>query len=109
MDIKKLQEGITEVKDPRRAWGNLRHKLEDILIIGLCSVICKGEDFEDMELFGKEREEWLRACLKSSDEKSKEGKDGHLQGRMETSLTVFPETAIFFKPTKGTFHNPAHG
>ena len=63
MDIKKLQEGITEVKDPRRAWGNLRHKLEDILIIGLCSVICKGEDFEDMELFGKEREEWLKNFL----------------------------------------------
>ena len=63
VDIKKLQEGITEVKDPRRAWGNLRHKLEDILIIGLCSVICKGEDFEDMELFGKEREEWLRKFL----------------------------------------------
>ena len=63
MDIKKLKESIKEVKDPRRAWGNLRHKLEDILIIGLCSVICKGEDFENMELFGKEREEWLRKFL----------------------------------------------
>ena len=46
MDIKKLQEGVKEIKDPRRTWGNLRHKLEDILIIGLCSVICQGEDFE---------------------------------------------------------------
>ena len=63
MDIKKLQESVKEVTDPRRAWGNLRHKLEDILIIGLCSVICKGEDFEDMELFGREREKWFRNFL----------------------------------------------
>ena len=52
MDIRKLQESVKVVTDPRRSWGNLRHKLEDILIIGLCSVICPGEDFEDMELFG---------------------------------------------------------
>ena len=51
------------VQDPRREWGNLRHKLEDILIIGLCSVICCGEDFVDMEEFGKDREEWLRGFL----------------------------------------------
>lgn len=63
MDIKKLKESVKEVKDPRRAWGNLRHKLEDILIIGLCTVICQGEDFEDMEVFGKEREEWLKKFL----------------------------------------------
>jgi len=31
MEIKKLQEGIKEVKDPRQQWGNLRHKLEDIV------------------------------------------------------------------------------
>lgn len=54
---------MKEVTDPRRAWGNLRHKLEDILIIGLCSTICCGEDFEDMEAFGKDREEWLRGFL----------------------------------------------
>ncbi len=63
MDIKKLQESVKEVKDPRRSWGNLRHKLEDILIIGLCSIICQGEDFEDMELFGRERKEWLEKFL----------------------------------------------
>lgn len=42
---------------------NLRHKLEDILIIGLCTIICKGEDFTDMEDFGKERLEWLSTFL----------------------------------------------
>lgn len=63
MEIKKLQEGVKQVKDPRRQWGNIRHKLEDILIIGLCSVICQGEDYEDMELFGTERKEWLEGFL----------------------------------------------
>ncbi|MDR1159096.1 MAG: transposase family protein [Syntrophomonadaceae bacterium] len=59
MNIQKLKEEISEVSDPRRAYGNLRHKLEDIIIIGLLSTICPGEDFADMEEFGKEREKWL--------------------------------------------------
>ena len=45
------------MNDPRRTkCGNIRHKLEDIVIIGLCCIICGGEDFADMEEFGKERE-----------------------------------------------------
>jgi len=63
MEIKQLKESLQAVSDPRRSWGNLRHKLEDILIIGLCSTLCCGEDFEDMEDFGKDREEWLRGFL----------------------------------------------
>ena len=63
MEINKLREELRKVPDPRRQYGNLRHKLDEILIIGLCSVICYGEDFEDMEDFGKDREEWLRGFL----------------------------------------------
>jgi len=63
MKIERIKEEIKEVTDPRRRYGNLRHKLEDILIIGLCTVICGGEDFTDMEDFGKEREQWLRNFL----------------------------------------------
>lgn len=63
MEMQGLKENLKRVKDPRRGWGNLRHKLEEILIIGLCSVICCGEDFVDMEEFGKDREEWLRGFL----------------------------------------------
>lgn len=43
--------------------GNLWHKLEDILIIGLSSVVCQGEDYEDMELSGTEQKEWLEGFL----------------------------------------------
>lgn len=63
MEIERLKEEIGKIEDPRREWGNKRHKLEDILIIGLCSIICCGEDFVDMEEFGKDREEWLRGFL----------------------------------------------
>ncbi len=52
------------MEDPRRTdRGNIRHRLEDIIIIGLSTLICGGEDFPDMEEFGKEREEWLRTFL----------------------------------------------
>ncbi len=63
MEIEKLKNEIKEIDDPRRSWGNKRHMLEDILIIGLCSVTSCGEDFVDMEEFGRDREEWLRGFL----------------------------------------------
>lgn len=63
MDINKPKENLRGIEDPRRRWGNLRHKLEDILIIGLCTVICCSKDFVDMEDFGIDREEWLREFL----------------------------------------------
>ena len=43
--------------------GTIRHKLENIIIIGLCTLVCNGEDFSDMEEFGKQREEWLKEFL----------------------------------------------
>lgn len=62
--IKKLKEEIKNIEEPRRTkYGNIRHKLEDILIIGLCTVICGGEDYTDMEGFGIEREDFLRNFL----------------------------------------------
>lgn len=36
MDIEKLKGEIKNIKEPRRKYGNIRHKLEDIIIIGLC-------------------------------------------------------------------------
>lgn len=63
MDIKRLKELMERVPDPRRDYGNCRHKLIDILIIALCSVICGGEGFEDMEEFGENRESWLKGFL----------------------------------------------
>ncbi len=64
MNIKKLKEEIKNISEPRRTtYGNIRHKLEDIIIIGLCTVICGGEDFADMEEFGKSRKKYLAEFL----------------------------------------------
>ena len=64
MKIDELKGRLKSLDDPRRTnRGNYRHKLEDIIIIGLCSIICGGEDFVDMEDFGKEREDFLRQFL----------------------------------------------
>ena len=64
MEIKELKELLSKAEDPRRTdRGNIRHKLEDIIIIGLCTLICNGEDFCDMEDFGNEREEYLKNFL----------------------------------------------
>ena len=50
-------------KKRRTRYGNVRHKLEDIIIIGLCTLICGGEDFADMEEFGKSRQKYLAKFL----------------------------------------------
>lgn len=63
MKIEELKKALAEVTEPRRPYGNIRHKLIDIIILGLCTVICGGEDFNDMETFGLEREEWLKSFL----------------------------------------------
>ena len=64
MNINTLKKCISEVGDKRRtSHGHVLHKFEDIIIIGLCAVISDGEDFADMEMFGREREAWLRRFL----------------------------------------------
>ena len=64
MDIEKLKENLLVITEPRRTErGNIRHKLVDILVIGLCTIICNGEDYTDMEEFGHARIDWLRKFL----------------------------------------------
>ena len=53
-----------KVSDPRRtSHGNIRHKLWEMLIIALLRVICRGEGYDDMEIFGREKEKWLKEEL----------------------------------------------
>jgi predicted transposase YbfD/YdcC len=40
-----------------------KHRLIDILFIAVCTIICGGEGFVDMELFGRSKEAWLRRYL----------------------------------------------
>ena len=38
-ELIRMRTHLAQIKDPRRQWGNLRHKLEDMLAIALCCVI----------------------------------------------------------------------
>ena len=57
-----LIECFQEINDPRID-RTRDHKLIDILVIGLCSMITVGENFTDMEDFGKAKHEWLKTFL----------------------------------------------
>lgn len=61
-----MNRGIVEIykdiPDPRK--GNAKkYLLEEILTIATLSVLCDCARFTEMELFAKEREEWLRGFL----------------------------------------------
>jgi predicted transposase YbfD/YdcC len=60
---RRLQKNLGGIPDPRRQWGYIRHKLIDLLVIGLCSIITRGEGFDEMEEMGRDREEWFRGFL----------------------------------------------
>lgn len=49
---------FTDVSDPRVV-NRCCHKLTDILFIALATLLCNGEDFEDMVEFGTQRHSWL--------------------------------------------------
>jgi predicted transposase YbfD/YdcC len=40
------------------------HALIDVLVIGVCTLVCGGEGFNDMEDFGQAKAEWFRTFLK---------------------------------------------
>jgi len=60
--ITRLITELEKIKDPRRQWGNLRHRLVDILVITLLAIICGSEKWEDIEDFGKSKH-WLKDYL----------------------------------------------
>lgn len=53
---------LRELPDPRVERTKL-HKLEDILVIAICALLCGADSFEDMEVFGDAKEEWFRTFL----------------------------------------------
>jgi predicted transposase YbfD/YdcC len=63
MEIEVDFEGVKEcfggMRDPRVV-GRTAHELTDILFLTLCAVLCGMDDWESIEEWGKEREDWLR-------------------------------------------------
>ena len=55
---------LEAVPDPR-VTATVDHDLADILTIALCTILCGGDSFYDMEEFGEVRLGWLKT-LKGS-------------------------------------------
>lgn len=53
---------LAEVPD-LRVTATVDHDLPDILTIALCTILCGGDSFYDMEEFGEVRLDWLRTFL----------------------------------------------
>ena len=51
-----------QVKDPR-VERTKKHKLLDIMVISICGVICGGDSWTEIELFGKAKHDWLASFL----------------------------------------------
>lgn len=60
-----LEKSFSCVQDPRVDRTKL-HKLQDIIVIAICAVICGAETWEEIEQFGKEKREWLESILELS-------------------------------------------
>jgi predicted transposase YbfD/YdcC len=54
---------LEEVPDPR-VRATVDHDLADILTIALCTILCGGDSFYDMEEFGQVRLGWLKTFLR---------------------------------------------
>lgn len=53
---------FSSLTDPR-VERTREHRLEDILFIAIASIICGAESWNDMEEFGKAKEDWLKTFL----------------------------------------------
>lgn len=60
--VASIVEHFGELSDPRT--GNAKaHIFLEILIIAICAVICGADGWSDMELFGKNKKDWLKTFL----------------------------------------------
>lgn len=60
-----LLDFFADMPDPRVERTKL-HKLEDILAITICAVICGAEGWTEIELFGRSKHPWLKTFLELS-------------------------------------------
>lgn len=53
---------FADVEDPRRGQGK-RHRLEDILMMTICAVVCGANNWVEVEEYGDAKREWLSRFL----------------------------------------------
>lgn len=57
-----IAEHFSDIDDPRVERSKL-HKLTDIITIAICAVVCGADTWEDIEIFGDAKYEWLKKFL----------------------------------------------
>jgi len=57
-----IEAHFSGIEDPRIDRQKL-HKLLDIIVIAICSVICGADNWVDIEMFGNKKIDWLRQFL----------------------------------------------
>jgi predicted transposase YbfD/YdcC len=57
-----VAEHFGKITDPRVERTKL-HKLLDIIVIAICSVICGADEWTEIEEYGKTKQEWLKGFL----------------------------------------------
>jgi predicted transposase YbfD/YdcC len=63
-ELARVAEYLEEIGDPRRReYGNIRHKLIDIIVIAFTAALCGYEDYEEMEEFGRLKQDFLKGFL----------------------------------------------
>ena len=50
---------LHDLKDPRARPNAAEHKFIDILIIAICAIMSGAETWEDIESYGRDKEDWL--------------------------------------------------
>src|SRR5262245_35034126 len=61
-----LVERAKTIPDPRRQCRNLKHRLEDILVLGFCGVLAGGDDFVEIADWANQNRAFLGTFLELS-------------------------------------------
>lgn len=61
-DSANIIEHFRHIEDPRID-RNKRHLIWDIIVLIICAVVCGCETWEDIEMYGKEKHNWLQRFL----------------------------------------------
>ena len=56
-------DGLATLEDPRRLSNGTLHDFQEILVISVCAMLSDADNFEDIALWGRIKEDWLRRFL----------------------------------------------
>lgn len=58
-----LIDALAALDDPRRPSNGTLHDFQEILVIAICAMLSDADNFEDIALWGRLKEDWLRRFL----------------------------------------------